>query len=69
MTTKDRYQKAARRLQKLTGWHYTRCLGLSRGGVSWSAVTVLARMEQVNTLTVEWSEAGKQWSRTEEGYP
>lgn len=44
MSTKDRFQKRARRIQKETGWSYSECLRLAREDITDEALTVLIAM-------------------------
>lgn len=44
MSSKDKYQKRARRMQKDTGWSYSECLRLARSEISEPAFEVLVKM-------------------------
>lgn len=46
MSSKDRYQKRARRIQKETDWSYSECLRLSRSEISEPALAVLIKMRK-----------------------
>lgn len=47
MSSKDRFQKRARRIQKETGWSYSECLRLARENISEEALAVLKQMRTV----------------------
>jgi hypothetical protein len=44
MSSKDRFQKRARAIQKDTGWSYSECLRLSRESITEEALAVLKQM-------------------------
>ncbi len=49
MSTKDRFQKRARRIQKETNWSYSECLRLSRSSISEEALEVLKKLRKQET--------------------
>lgn len=48
MSSKDRFQKRARVMQKVTGWSYSECLRLSREDISEEALELLIRIREGN---------------------
>lgn len=48
MSSKDRFQKRARTMQKVTGWSYSECLRLSREEISEEALEILIRVREGN---------------------
>jgi hypothetical protein len=44
MSSKDRFQRRARHIQKETGWSYSECLRLSRSEITEEALEVLKKM-------------------------
>jgi hypothetical protein len=47
MSTKDRFQKRARRIQKYTTWSYSECLRLSREEITEEALAILMTLRGV----------------------
>lgn len=46
VSSRDRFQRRARRIQKETGWSYSECLRLSRAEISEPALEVLIKMRK-----------------------
>lgn len=44
MSSKDKYQKRARSIQRETGWSYSECLRLAKSEISEPALRVLIEM-------------------------
>ena len=44
MSTKNRFQKRARLIQKETGWSYSECLRLSREEITVEALDILKKL-------------------------
>ena len=53
MSSKDRFQKRARVMQKVTGWSYSECLRLSRENISEEALEILIRVREGNVHAKE----------------
>lgn len=46
MSSKSKDQKRAREIQKDTGWTYSECLRLARGGISADALVLLVSVRK-----------------------
>lgn len=52
MSSKDRFQKRARAIQKDTGWSYSECLRLARENITNEALSVLKQMRATQRQSV-----------------
>lgn len=50
MSSKDRFQRRARCIQKQTGWSYMECLRLSQEEISDDALDLLIQMRQSDPI-------------------